>query len=631
LCGIAGLISRSVDQQSIKLMCDSLSHRGPDAQGIWTGKGIALGHTRLSILDPEPRSNQPFVKNGLVIVFNGEIYNYKAIRDSLSGFCEFETASDTEVVLEAWRRWGTSCLENFRGMYAFAIHEFKSGKTWIVRDPFGIKPLFYYSASDGRVAFASELKALEVVFRTEFEVDETAIAASLLFCWIPEDKCIWKQVRKLEPGCYLEIEPNRNPERSRYFHPDKLLGQETITDLAQATSMLDDALYDSVKSHLVADVPVSAFLSGGVDSSLIVAMASSLNPDIECYTIKFRDADKSAEAMADDAYYAAIVAKELGVKLHTIEVQPDLVELLPKIVHHLDEPIGDSAAISTFLICEAARERGVKVLLSGMGADEMFGGYRKHLANIWAMRYRKLPSFARQGLASATNSLPVQIGGKGLVFSRWGKRFLSFADLPEADAFLRSYTYHSHLELEKLMPEVGAKAYGEIAGAHHSLYERASGKGHLDQMCYTDLNMFMVSLNEAYTDRASMAASTEVRVPFIDKEVVSLAFKFASTLKLNGGVSKHVLKKVAENWLPHHVVHRKKSSFTLPLRSWINSTYSEVVDEMILSRDGLAGRAMMDGRILQKIVESNRSGVDDNSQKIWQLLTLEQWLRNHGI
>jgi asparagine synthase (glutamine-hydrolysing) len=628
MCGINGLIGfGSESERVLHLMNDSISHRGPDSNGIWIDGSVALGHVRLSVIDLSERSGQPFIKDGLVVVFNGEIYNYRALRDQIQDV-KFKTESDTEVVLEAWRKWGGGCLNRFRGMFSFSIHDMSSGETFIARDQFGIKPLFYRSYA-GKLVFSSELKSIEVAATGLLDEHIDAVAASLLYVWLPEEVSIRKGVSKLSPGSYLKVDSRGNVSTYNYWNSKELLSSsDLIKNESQAVELLDDVLHDSVKKHLVSDVPVNAFLSGGLDSSLIVAMARDHLPSLDCFTIKFSNEDKKHESMADDAHYAQLVANELDVRLNTIEVSPDLTELLPKIVHHLDEPIGDSAAISTFLICEAARDSGVKVLLSGMGADELFAGYRKHYANNLAAHYRKVPRVLRWAGESVLDRLPVSSSTGGLKLIRWAKRFTSFAGLSEPDAFLRSYTYYDRSTLEGAFEDDVTDVLDRLISQHHATFMGARGRGLVDAMCYTDVNRFMTSLNLTYSDRASMAASTEIRVPFVDKEVVKAAFSIDSKLKLKGREQKYILKKVAEKWLPKEVIYRPKSSFTMPLRAWIKRDLGEMVDDYLLSSDGLSGRKILKKAFIQKVVQDERSGREDNAQKIWHLLTLEQWFRN---
>jgi len=572
-----------------------------------------------------------FSKRGLTISFNGEIYNYRDLRKELGRDVDFVTDSDTEVLVEAWRAWGMGCLSRLRGMFAFAVHEEATGKVWLCRDRFGIKPLFYLPLPGGGLAFASELKAIEAAFRPYLTLDRNALIASLLYVWLPENRCVWKEVRKLLPGHYLEVSPGGETELHRWWSLANPRAPEFFRSEGDALEALGTVLEDSVRAHLVSDVPVSAFLSGGLDSSLIVAMAARELSGIDCYTIRFRDRDQRQEAMTEDSVYAGRVADYLGVRLETIEVAPDLAELLPRIVGILDEPIGDSAAINTLLICEAARQQGVKVLLSGLGADELFGGYRKHLAGLWAARYRSVPHVLRRHVIEPlVRATPVASGPRGLVPIRWAKRFIGFGGLPANDAFLRSYSYYGAEEFGELLEDDDGSAFATLRNEHHALFD-AAGDDPVNRMCLVDTRMFMTSLNLTYTDRAGMAAATEVRVPFIDREVVDLAMRIPGTLKIRGSTHKYVLKKVAERWLPQAIVHRSKSSFTLPLRAWLKDDLRGLVADYVLSEQGLPARGLFNSTYLHRLVESDRAGRDDNAQRIWQLLTLEQWFRNHGI
>src|SRR6202012_3134833 len=298
---------------------------------------------------------------------------------------------------------------------------------------------------------------------------------------------------------------------------------------------LGAVIEESVAAHLVADVPVSSFLSGGLDSSIITVLAHRDNPEIDAYTIAFRAEDQRLEAMPDDALYARKVADQFGVKLHEIEISPDIVSMLPRIVDVLDEPIGDPAALNTLLMCEAARERGVKVVLSGMGADELFGGYRKHLANVMASHYGRLPSTA---------------AGRGLRYPRWAKRFLTFAELPEEPRFRRSYTLYDPPELAALISPDLAGYVDDLVTEHREIYTDTTLPDEVNRMCLADTRMFLPGLNLAYTDRASMAASVEVRVPFVDVDVVAAAFSISGRDKVRGRAGKVALKRAAEQWLP---------------------------------------------------------------------------------
>lgn len=634
MCGIAGIVGGADAEHTVRSMCESLSHRGPDAGDLRTvAPGIVLGHRRLAIVDLDVRSNQPFVRGDLTIVFNGEIYNFRELRNELSKTAEFSTTSDTEVLLEAWRAWGVEAVSKLRGMFAFAIHDARLRKTWLVRDHFGIKPLFLLPLRTGGLAFASELKALERVYPEQLELDLSAFATSLVWCWLPESQSPWKSVRKVPPGHYLEVEADGTARSVQYFDASAWSHRPTDLDSERAAiDVLDAELRESVRAHLIADVPVCSFLSGGLDSSLLVAMAKEQSAKIDCFTISFSSEDRSHERMADDAAYARIAAKAIGVKLNVIDSTPDMTELLPTIVRALDEPIGDSAAIPTYLICAAAKQQGVKVLLSGMGADELFGGYRKHYACVLARRYRLfVPDVLQSAARYVLNAIPVASDTKGFRAIRWARRFAEFASLPEEQAFRRSYSYFGSEQFHRLVPGPEADAFERDALDHHSVYAGVSEADFVNRMCLTDVQRFMVGLNQTYTDRASMAASTEVRVPFIDRRVADVAFRIPGSLKVRRGAGKYVLKRVAERWLPREIIYRPKAPFTLPLRSWIKRQLRDVVNDYVLSSSGLAGRGWLSPTELRRIVADNTEGRADNAQIIWHLLTMEQWFRNHRV
>ena len=628
MCGITGSFRPDTDPQVVAHSLDIIAHRGPDASDVWAAPGIALGHARLAIIDLDTRSNQPLRKDGLVIAFNGEIYNYRELRREL-GEERFVTTSDTEVVLEAWRQWGEASLNRFRGMFAFALFDERSRMIVLARDHFGIKPL-YYRPMPGGVDFASELKALTVLDPTPPRANNEALVASLLWVWTPEELCTVEGTHKVQPGHFLSVDSDGTITDHVYWNlAEQIADIKPHLNLHDSVALVRRTLSDSVEHHLIADVPVSAFLSGGLDSSLLVAMAAGRTDALQAFTIRFRDEDKAVERAADDAAYARVVADHVGVSLYEVEVQPNVQELLPQIVWHLDEPIGDSAAINTFLITQAARERGSKVLISGMGADEIFGGYRKHQANLLAARYRRLPAALRNGVTAALDQLDVKSERGGRKTVRWAKRFDSFANLDDHEAFLRSYSYYAQDELVRGLSFDGSAIAERLWAMHAATYMAVRGHGHLRAMTYTDTVRFMTSLNLAYTDRASMASSTEVRVPFIDREVVAAAFDIPDKWKIRGRTQKYVLKRAAEPWLPKDVIYRPKASFTLPLRAWIAGDLAETVGDYLLAVDGLAARGLVTRDFLTTLVKQEQSGSHDNAQRIWQLLVMEQWFREY--
>jgi len=628
MCGIAGCYQQADGQKLVDIMSDRIAHRGPDSAGVWSHEddrlSVHLGFRRLSIIDLTTAADQPLRKNGLTLIYNGELYNYRALRAELiARGTHFVTNSDTEVVLEAWRCWGASALQRFRGMFAFALLDEHTGHLVLARDPFGIKPLYYLPRGNG-VVFASELKALVAAIGSELRVEPGALIASMLYYWLPEQRCAIDKVRKLPGGSWAVITPDGTCTVRQYFDIAEVAAEAEAGPPADLAEVIEE----SVAAHLVADVPISSFLSGGLDSSIVTVLAHQADAGIDAYTIRFRPEDQRLEAMPDDAVYARKVAARYGINLHEIEISPDIVDLLPRMVDVLDEPIGDAAAINTLLMCEAARARGVKVILSGMGADELFGGYRKHLACLLAGKYRRLPASLRHGIVRpAVERLPVAAAGHGLRHARWAKRFLTFAELPEEPRFRRSYTLYDSADLADLLSPELAPYVSEILDEHRAVYNDNSLADEVNRMCLADSRMFLPGLNLAYTDRASMATSVEVRVPFVDPIVARAAFSIPGSAKIRRRQGKLALKRAAENWLPREIVHRPKASFSAPLRAWVQRDLREVIQDVLVGGELMAS-GMIRHDALTQLIADEQAGREDRSKQIWQLLTLELWYRN---
>jgi asparagine synthase (glutamine-hydrolysing) len=627
VCGIAGCYQQADGRKLVDVMTERIAHRGPDASGVWSHQddrvSIQFGHRRLSIIDLSAAADQPLRKGGLTLIYNGELYNYKELRGELaSRGASFVTRSDTEVVLEAWRRWGSASLSRLRGMFAFALADEKTGELFLARDPLGIKPLFYLRRGEG-LLFASELKALIAAAGSELRIEPGALVASMLYYWVPEQWCAVAGVRKLPGGSWARFSPDGRARLGYYWQ----IAEVARDAEAAAPPDLRRVIEESVAAHLVSDVPVSSFLSGGLDSSIVTVLAHRAAREIDAYTITFRPEDQRLEAMPDDAVYARKVAARFGVKLHEIEISPDIVGLLPRMVDALDEPIGDPAAINTLLMCEAARARGVKVILSGMGADELFGGYRKHLACVLASRYGRLPWLPRAAVRSAVGRAPVSVGGRGLRYARWAKRFLTFAELPEEPRFRRSYTLYDPDELGALLSPDLRDQVDQVIDGHRDIYADNCLRDEVNRMCLADARLFLPGLNLAYTDRASMAASVEVRVPFADPVVAQAAFAIPGRDKIRNRQGKVALKRAAQAWLPPDIVHRPKASFSAPLRAWVRNDLREVIND-VLVRGELVGAGVIRAEVLGRLIQDERAGRADNAKRIWQLLTMEMWYRN---
>jgi asparagine synthase (glutamine-hydrolysing) len=627
MCGITGCYQQADGQKLVDIMTDRIAHRGPDAAATWSHQSdrviMHLGHRRLSIIDLSETANQPMSKDGITIVYNGELYNFRELKTDLEvRGVRFKTGSDTEVVLEAWRAWGAAGLRRFRGMFAFALADETTGDLILARDPLGIKPLYYLPRGEGLV-FASELKALMAAVGAELRIDPGAMVASMLYYWVPDQQCAIERVRKLPPGSWGRIGPDGSLSVQHYWRIAEV-ANEAAADVA---ADLGPVIKESVAAHLVSDVPVSSFLSGGLDSSIVTVLAHQAGQGIDAYTITFRPEDHRLEAMPDDAVYARKVASRYGVDLHEVEIAPDIVNLMPRMVDVLDEPIGDPAAINTLLMCEAARERGVKVMLSGMGADELFGGYRKHIACVMAGRYGRLPAGARAGVRSAVERIPVSAAGRGLRYARWAKRFLTFADLPEEPRFRRSYTLYDPDDLTALVSPDLADHVEQVIAQHRDIYNDNALPDEVNRMCLADARLFLTGLNLAYTDRASMAASVEVRVPFVDPVVAQAAFTIAGRDKVRGRQGKLALKRAAESWLPREIVYRPKASFSVPLRAWVRNDLRELINDVLVGGE-LAESEMISAAGLRRMIADDQAGREDNAKQIWQLLTLELWYRN---
>ncbi|MGW4484133.1 asparagine synthase (glutamine-hydrolyzing) [Amycolatopsis sp. NPDC004368] len=627
MCGIAGAYHWPDGGPLVDRLTKCLAHRGPDGSGRYdhrAGAGeVHFGHRRLSIVDLSGTGAQPMVAEGLALTYNGELYNAPELRAELEGKgVRFRGTSDTEVLLRAWREWGLECLPRLRGMFAFGVFDERTGELTLVRDQLGIKPLFFVRRNGG-VAFSSELKALATELGGTLEVDKAALIASLLYYWVPDSRCAYREVEKLQPGTWVRFRTDGTSERGAYWSLRQVAEEG---EAYRGDVDLHQVIADSTSKHLLSDVPVATFLSGGLDSSYLTALAARQQPGISAYTIGFRAEDAKFEAMPDDLKYARIVAGKFGVDLHEIEIAPQVLDLLPRMTYHLDEPIGDPAAINSFLICTAAREAGVKVMLSGMGADEMFAGYRKHYANQLALRYQRVPGLVRKPIETVVDRLPVASASRGYRTVRFAKRFLSFAELPEETAFRRSYTMYDRGELLNLVNPDLAPDVDDVLTEHADTYHDQHLRDYVNRMCLADTRMFLPGLNLTYTDRSTMAVSTEVRTPFVDVEVVKAAFRVPGNRKIVGRQGKAALKEAALAILPKEIVYRPKGLFSAPLRAWMSRDLAplvrEVVNEGVLVESGFLRRDA-----LQKLVAEDAAGQQDRAKHLWHVLTLEYWYR----
>lgn len=629
MCGIVGYIDFSgkpIEKDTFDRMTDILAHRGPDDKGVEIFQGVpfvGLGHRRLAIIDLSPAAHQPMSnEDGTIwITYNGEIYNYKEIGSWLMAHGHrFKSNSDTEVIVHAYEEWGIECLEKFNGMFSFGIWDKTNNTFWAARDRLGIKSFYYAQTHDGLV-FASEIKAIFASGLIKKEPDLYALYTPTRFQISPYTG--FKNIYKLPPDHILTFKDDRLAIK-RYWD---IIPSEEIRNENQAVAELDALLNDSIALQMISDVPIGAFLSGGLDSSLITSlMASQTDSPISTFTIKFSDKDQRFEQMPRDNEFAWQVSRLLMTDHHEYEIEPDVVNLLPKMIYHMEEPLADPAAINTYLIAKSAREKGIKVLLNGMGGDEIFGGYRKHLACLNADIYRNyLPKFVRESIEYLSKMIPTATSKRAFKSIRWGKRFLSFASKAQLERYLMSDLSLGMEDFERLYQSDLEYDQTHFFKTHKELFDN-NGCSYLTKMCLNDTKIFLPEHNLTYSDKACMAAGVESRPPFTDHRIVEFMFKVAPALRIKVLTQKYLLKKVGKRYLPKEIVYRPKAPFGVPLRSWIRGGLSEMVADY-LSHASLKRRGFYNPRYVTKIVQDDKEGKADNAHVIWQLLTTELWFR----
>jgi asparagine synthase (glutamine-hydrolysing) len=624
MCGIAGIINGGT-AQLLGRMNDIMAHRGPDDAGLkwFDDSSTGLAQRRLSIIDLSPAGHQPMSNEtgDLWIIFNGEIYNYKELGEEVRAKgVRLRSSSDTEILLYAYQIWGEACLDKLNGMFAFAIYDSCKRKLFAARDRLGIKP-FYYHFHNGCLVFASEIKALLASTLVPKRPDLNALHTPARFQVSPWTG--FEDILKLPPAHCMTLEDGKLSVRQYWsLHPSEQPASE-----AKLIEQLDALLSDSVRLQMRADVPVGVFLSGGLDSSIVSAlMRVNTEQTIHSFTIKFSAEDQKFERMTPDWDYARQVAKQFEFSYHEIEIHPQVEELLPKMVWHLDEPLSDPAAINTYLISKAARDLNIVVLLNGMGGDEVFGGYRKHLACLTAESYQAIvPGAVRRMVQYAADRIPVATSTRGLKQVRWGKRFLSFASAPRSERYLMSDL------------SVAPKQFSQMFASHMSYYDshffkaqdprfQGNGISYLTQMCLNDTLVFLPEHNLTYSDKASMAASIEGRPPLTDHRIVEFMFSVPPRERIHRLTQKYLLKKVAEKYLPRNIIYRPKAPFASPLRSWVRGPLSPLVSDL-LSEQSLRARGLYDPKYVAGLVARDKQGLEDNAYQIWTLLTNEIWFR----
>jgi asparagine synthase (glutamine-hydrolysing) len=643
MCGISGLVNCG-DAAALVRMTNVQTHRGPDDFGLWErhfpdGGYIALGSRRLAILDLSPDGHMPMSnEDGTVwITYNGEIYNFAELRRELEGKSNghrFRSHTDTEVIIHLYEEYGPDrfqdCLNRLNGMFALAICDLRgaSPKLFLARDHFGIKPL-YYCERGGKLAFASEIKALLEVPGIEASMNLEALDNYLTFLWVPDPLTMFDGIFKLPAGHYALWQRGEFKIEQYWdltFPPAAHRFERTEDDLADE---IRERFCASVERQMVSDVPIGAFLSAGLDSSSIVAAMARKQP-VRTYTITFPEKYRVGETTIDDPGVPRRLAQRLGCEHHEIVVEPDVVGLLPNLTWHMDEPTADPAIIAAYLVCREARKQAT-VLLSGVGGDEIFAGYRKHVANAWAEEYRRLPRFARSAAERTLLRLPSLRGTRMKGPVRLAKKMARSAALDSAQAFIRNCTYlDTRQKADLYSPGPPQPAAFNPAGQHLAAFDKVRHADFLNQMLYLDTKIFMPTLNLTYNDKMSMASSVEVRVPFLDRELAEfVAWNVRPQWKLKGKwrpVTKHIFREAMRSMLPDEVMRQPKAGFAAPVDYWLARDLRPMVDDL-LSESQVRRRGLFRPEVVRSYVDEHRRGAEDWSMQIWQLLTLEVWMQ----
>jgi len=629
MCGIAGIVDlrgQRVDQAILKKMADTLSHRGPDAEGFYCSPAasrplaVGLAHRRLSIIDiatgQQPLANE----DGTVwIVFNGEIYNYLAVRNELiSKGHRFRTNSDTETIVHAYEEWGEGCVTRLRGMFAFAIWDENRQELFAARDRLGIKP-FYYCQNDTTFLFASEIKAIVAHPFVKREIDPLALADYFTLLYIPAPKSIFKSIRKLPAGHTLTLGANGQLRIRQYwditFTPDYTLTEN------QWSEKIIEKLTESIKIRLMSEVPLGAFLSGGIDSSAVVALMSGLmNEPVKTSSIGFNE-DKFNELP-----YAREIAERFHADHHVKTIKANAAEILDKLTWYYDEPFADSSALPTYYVCQVAKEK-VSVCLSGDGGDENFAGYRRYYYDRLENQVRGIfPLVFRQNVIGPLARIYPKMDWAPQVFR--AKTLLTNLSLSPAEGFFNTMSWFQGQRDSLFSADMHA-----ALGGYSSLtvFEELMKKAPTDPLSaiqYIDMKTYMVEDILTKVDRASMAHSLEVRVPIIDHEFMELVARIPSGLKLHGKVGKYIFKKALETTLPQETLYRKKMGFSIPLSRWLRNELKLVFEETVFGESSLEIGNILNMQTIGNLWDAHQAGSRDFGSELWAILFFAKWHRN---
>ena len=623
MCGIAGFLG-PWPRALAAAMTDALAHRGPDGAGVFhdAAAEIALGHRRLSIIDLSESGAQPMQLAGgrYTITYNGEIYNYRELRAELAaGGVTFRSTSDTEVLLALYARHGAKCVERLNGIFAFAVWDAERRSLFLARDHLGVKPLYYAALPQGFL-FASELKALTLCPDVPRAIDPAAVADHVGFLWTAGEATMLKAVRKLRPGCTLTVD--RSGVRMERFYRVPVASQEVRADAAALAARIDAV----VKDQMVADVEVGALLSGGVDSSAIVAaMCRATDPGrITTFCAAVPKVSTAADNFGDDQHFARMVAQRLGVKLIEVPTDADLIGALGDMIWQLDEPTADFAALQTYLLAKEARKNGIKVLLSGVGGDDLFTGYGRHTAGLIYAKLARVPGLRRFAASLLRPLPPTSLVGRRL------QRIGELLALPEDRMLAEAMSYSAVPAARRravLAPELRATvaADGIPAPLRESL-DRTRGRHPVERFLDLELNGFMPDHNLNYTDKMAMQAGVEVRVPLVDHRLVDYAMRIPIDAKIDLRQTKKILRQSQADRLPPEILTRPKQGFGVPLRAWLSGPAREML-EALTAPEVIAARGLFDAAAVADLKRDFYARRVDSAFTLFPLMAIELWCR----
>ena len=622
MCGISGIYyfsnERPVIADDIRRMCSTIRHRGPDDEGVYVNGIAGIGMRRLSIIDLNT-GHQPIANEdkSIWVVFNGEIYNHCDVRADLEGRGHrFRTRSDTETIVHAYEEFGERCIDYLNGMFAFAVFDENKKQLFLARDRIGIKPLYYFMDAK-QFLFGSEIKAILAHNGIPRALDVEALDSFLTFEYIPAPRSIFQSIKKLPPGHTLTVSP-QGVSIARYWDVTQGDGGE---DEESYCEQLHETLKDAVRLQLISDVPLGALLSGGIDSSTVVGlMAAQMSAPVETFSIGFQD------DTYNELSYARYIAQYFRTHHHDQVIQPQIVSLVEKLIHHCDEPLGDFSLFPTYLVSAFARQY-VTVALSGDGGDELFAGYDHYKAQRLDGYYRLLPRIVREHVITyLLERIPPTAQKKGIINK--AKRFVEGAALPADLQHTRWMTFFTPAEKRQLyQPEIQTEL--KDVDTHAFMRQFLSKNGISDQLgeqLLLDLKTYMVDDILVKVDRMSMATSLEVRVPFLDHRVVELAALIPSELKLKGSSSKYILKKAMSRLLPQTILNKKKEGFSIPIKNWLREELRPLLLDT-LSRDRVKARGYFNVNYVGQLTAEHLEGRANHSHKLWALVVFEMWHR----